>query len=235
MGYTFEFESGENRTFAVEGHRHSTQLGGGKETDLDEDITIRYDGRTMKIVNGKLTANGKELGEVKPGDRITFTESGGVFIKAPGVAEADSSRPRYESELSYSHTVNGGKSSGTDRGTRYTDGKPFRVVDKFVLASGDPKDAFHIRIEVGFVVHRSGKDLYRVSYTARKGGGLQTTTSEMQYDGRRLVLIEDENCTVVLQPPTADAPADEGSQNAKPGPAADGRAECHAPYVGMAS
>lgn len=78
--YTFVFDTGPDRAFAIEGHRKSTRFAGGKETDLDEDLTIRYAGQTLKIVNGKLTAGGTDRGAVKPGDRITLTPSGGVSV-----------------------------------------------------------------------------------------------------------------------------------------------------------
>jgi hypothetical protein len=80
FGYTFVFDPGEERPFAVEGHRKSTKAADGTETDLDEEITITYAGRTGKIVNGKLTVGGKDRGAVKPGDQITFTPPGGVAV-----------------------------------------------------------------------------------------------------------------------------------------------------------
>jgi hypothetical protein len=80
FGYTFVFDPGEDHAFSIEGHRKSTRAGDGTESDLDEDLTITYVGKTLKIVNGKLSADGKDHGAVKPGDRITLTPSGGVSV-----------------------------------------------------------------------------------------------------------------------------------------------------------
>jgi hypothetical protein len=77
-GYAFEYDSGTD--LKVEGHRTSTLLEEGQETDLDENIDIRYAGRAMKIMNGRLSEDGKDLGAVKPGDRIALTQTGQVFV-----------------------------------------------------------------------------------------------------------------------------------------------------------
>ena|SRR5215469_15034980 len=76
-GYTFasdvaDFGAGP----VIEGHRNSVRAADGTETELDEDISIKCGTVEATIVNGKLTAGGKDRGSVKPGDRISFTKSG---------------------------------------------------------------------------------------------------------------------------------------------------------------
>ena len=74
-GYTFECEQVGQGQSKVEGHRKED----GKEA-LDEDITITCGPQTARIVNGTLTAGGKDRGAVKPGDRIKLTSAGKVFV-----------------------------------------------------------------------------------------------------------------------------------------------------------
>ena len=81
FGYTFVsdvFDFGAG--LAIEGHRNSVTDGDGTETELDEDISIKCGTFKATIVNGRLTVGGKDRGLVKPGDRISFSKSGGVSV-----------------------------------------------------------------------------------------------------------------------------------------------------------
>jgi hypothetical protein len=80
LGYTFLLERSGDGPSAVEGHRNSTREADGKETNLDEDITIICGAATARIVNGKLTAGDKDRGTVKPGDKITLNSSGKLSV-----------------------------------------------------------------------------------------------------------------------------------------------------------
>jgi hypothetical protein len=73
FGYTFTFERAGDGPSGVEGHRGSTRAPDGKETDLDEDLTITCGTRTARIRNGKLSIGEKDCGNVRPGDRINCT------------------------------------------------------------------------------------------------------------------------------------------------------------------
>jgi hypothetical protein len=79
-GYTFVFEREVDGPFGVEGHRKSVRAADGTESDLDEDITITCGDHTARIVNGRLTAGGRDRGAVKPGDRIALTGAGGLSV-----------------------------------------------------------------------------------------------------------------------------------------------------------
>lgn len=125
---------------------------------------------------------------------------GGGDPPAPVAAAAEGKRPKFESELIHTHTVNGGTGSSHHTSTRYDDGKPFRAVENWSTSvTGGPVT---LKCEVAFVAHRDGKDVYKVSYTVGKAGGSTTTTREVAYDGKRTVAVEDEYGSLVLQPPT---------------------------------
>ena len=112
---------------------------------------------------------------------------------------ADGKRPKFESELVYTHTINGGTGSSNHTSTRYDDGKPFRAVENWSTSiKGGPVT---LDCEVAFVTHRDGKDVYKIKYTVGKAGGSETRTTEAGYDGKRTVLSEDQHGTLVLQPP----------------------------------
>ena len=76
----YEFNFDPERSLNVEGHRDSIRDANGAETKLDEDITIQYGNLIAKIVNGKLTVDGKDQGTVKPGDRFTLIASGKLSL-----------------------------------------------------------------------------------------------------------------------------------------------------------
>jgi hypothetical protein len=52
----------------------------GTETGLDEDVTVAFGTRTARVVNGRLTAGGRDRGAVKPEDTIRLTPAGGVSV-----------------------------------------------------------------------------------------------------------------------------------------------------------
>jgi hypothetical protein len=66
--------------FSHNGHRNSTRGADGKEAQVEEEITATFGTHTAKIQNGKLTAEGKDRGAVKPGDTIRLTPAGRVFV-----------------------------------------------------------------------------------------------------------------------------------------------------------
>jgi hypothetical protein len=76
--YAFEFDM--DRPLSVDGHRNSVRDSSGSETQLDEDITFKYGNVTARIVDGKLTVDGKEHGSVKPGDCFKLESSGSLSI-----------------------------------------------------------------------------------------------------------------------------------------------------------
>jgi hypothetical protein len=123
--------------------------------------------------------------------------------------DADSSQPRFESELAYhSQTPDGATMKGNDRSTHYRDGKAIRFIQNHASTfSGSEKD-LPLRVEIKFLVHREGKDVYRLSYTRPSRGGSITTTRELDYTGQATVVVEDELVKYILQPPTDGAKSD---------------------------
>jgi hypothetical protein len=79
FGYTFVFERSGEEQSAIGGRRNVDRDADGKET-LDEDITITCGSQTARILNGKLTADGRDRGSVKPGDTIKLTSSGKLSV-----------------------------------------------------------------------------------------------------------------------------------------------------------
>jgi hypothetical protein len=85
FGYTFvsdvaDFSAG----LVIDGHRNSARAADGTESELDEDISITCGTLKATIVNGRLTVDGKDRGQIKPGDRISFTKSGGLSVNGVG-------------------------------------------------------------------------------------------------------------------------------------------------------
>jgi hypothetical protein len=119
---------------------------------------------------------------------------------APAVPAAAGKRPKFESELVATHTVNGGTGSSAHKSTRYDDGKPFTTVENY--STTIKGSSVTLKYEVAFVAHRDGKDVYKLTYTVEKAGGAETKTTEAAYDGKRAVLVEDQNGSLVLQPPS---------------------------------
>lgn len=79
-GYTIVFDGQFDGPFSHNGHRNSTRGADGKEAQVEEEITATFGTHTAKIQNGKLTAEGKDRGAVKPGDTIRLTPAGRVFV-----------------------------------------------------------------------------------------------------------------------------------------------------------
>jgi hypothetical protein len=115
-------------------------------------------------------------------------------------AGGDGARPKFESELVHTSTLDGGTGSSTYKSTRNEDGKLFTVAD--AIATTIKGATVTLKFEVVFVAHRRGKDVYKVTYSVAKGGATQTTTQEAAYDGTRTVLVEDQYGSLVLQPPS---------------------------------
>jgi hypothetical protein len=80
LGYNFRFDGEYDGSINVKGHRNTTRSADGKESPLDEDITVSFGSHTAKILMGKLMAEGKDCGMVKPGDTIKLTPTGSVFV-----------------------------------------------------------------------------------------------------------------------------------------------------------
>jgi hypothetical protein len=80
FGYSFEFEREGDGPSGVGGHRNATRGADGKETNLDEDLTITCGSHRVKIINGILTVGDKERGTIKPGDTIKLTSSGKLSV-----------------------------------------------------------------------------------------------------------------------------------------------------------
>jgi hypothetical protein len=128
------------------------------------------------------------------------SHSAGAEQPAAVAPAADEKRPKFESELVATNTLNGGTGSSVHKSTRYDDDKPFTAVDNYsTTIKGGPVT---LKYEVAFVAHRDGKDRYKLTYTVEKAGGSETKTSEAAYDGKRAVLVEDQYGSLVLQPPS---------------------------------
>lgn len=78
LEYTFVFDAGQD--ISVAGHRNSVTNADGTEAELDEDISVKCGNHEARILNGSLKVDSKDRGAVKPGDRITFTTSGGASV-----------------------------------------------------------------------------------------------------------------------------------------------------------
>lgn len=106
----------------------------------------------------------------------------------------------FQSELVYTHSINGSSGSGIHRSTRYDGGQPFITVEEYsaILREGTTTLNFNL----AFAAHRDGKDVYKLSYTVKTAEGAETKSSEVAYDGNRTVVVEDEYGSLVLQPPS---------------------------------
>jgi hypothetical protein len=132
--------------------------------------------------------------------------SGGAPTTAPSGAPVpvtpapppEVKQPQLESELV--QTVKGQPKSNTHRMSRDKDGKPFYTIDGFAttVVVGETT----VKYDLTFEAHRGGKDVYKFTYTVTTNGNARTTTTEVAYDGRKTVLVEDEFGSLVLQPPT---------------------------------
>src|SRR6478752_10191524 len=86
---------------------------------------------------------------------------GGPPAPASGAPAAEGKRPKFESELVATHTLNGGTGSSAHRSTRYDDGKLFTAVENYATTiKGGPVT---LKYEVAFVAHRDGKDVFRLT------------------------------------------------------------------------
>jgi hypothetical protein len=118
-------------------------------------------------------------------------------------ANADSSQPRFESELTYHYqTQDGVTIPSTHRSSSYRDGKAFRFILHHASTFPSSEKDLPLRVEIKFLTHREGKDVYRVKYTRPLEGGSKTTTHELEYIGQSIVVVEDESVKCILQPPT---------------------------------
>jgi hypothetical protein len=79
-GYTFTFDGEYDGPLNVNGHRNTTRAADGTESALDEDITVNFGSHTARVLNGTLTAEGRDRGGVKQGDTIRLTPAGGVSV-----------------------------------------------------------------------------------------------------------------------------------------------------------
>jgi hypothetical protein len=148
-----------------------------------------------------LVVIGIAFGTMMGCSRSSSATAGGA---SPAVAPATTAkRPKYESELFTSHTLNGGTGNGTFRSTTNVDGKPFTAIDNHsnTIEGG----ATTLTYAVTFTDHRDGKDIYKVTYTVQTADGAETTGREVPYDGTKTVLLEDKHLTLVLQPPSSPA------------------------------
>src|SRR5581483_4761878 len=57
--------------------------------------------------------------------------AGGAQPEPAPAAAAEGKRPKFESELVHTHTIDGGKGSSRHTSTRYDDGKPFNAVENY--------------------------------------------------------------------------------------------------------
>ncbi|MCU0721556.1 MAG: hypothetical protein MUC83_17730 [Pirellula sp.] len=121
-------------------------------------------------------------------------------------ADADSSQPRFESELTYhSQTSDGATTKGTYRSTHYRDGKAIRSIQYHASTFRASETELPLRVEVKFLTYREGKDVYRITYARPLGSGLKTTTHELEYIGKSIIVLEDELVKYTLQPPTEES------------------------------
>jgi hypothetical protein len=79
-GYTIKFEGQPDGPVNVNGHRSTSRDADGKESLLEEDVSVAYGSHSVKILNGKLTVDGKDHGAVKTGDTIKLSSAGVVSV-----------------------------------------------------------------------------------------------------------------------------------------------------------
>lgn len=79
-GYTIKFEGQLDGPLNINGQRGTTRDSAGKESLVEEDITAIFGSHSVKILNGKLTVDGKDHGAVKTGDTIKLTSAGKVSV-----------------------------------------------------------------------------------------------------------------------------------------------------------
>ena len=80
-------------------------------------------------------------------------------------------RQKFESELVHTNALDGGAGSSVFKGTRYDDGKPFTAIDSH--ATTFKGRTVTLKYEVAFAGQRGGKDVYKLTYTVEKAGGLR--------------------------------------------------------------
>lgn len=134
----------------------------------------------------------------KPASSQTMKSSMTGPLPANALPATGANAPKFESELLVSHNV-GGQGSNSHLRTRYENGKPFSAVENYATTIKGGKRT--LRFEVRFKEHRDGKDLYEVKSTAGDEKGEQTSTTESNYEGKRLVIFQSDEATLVLQPP----------------------------------
>jgi hypothetical protein len=122
------------------------------------------------------------------------SSSGGA---PPGAEKGADKKAKYDCELVYSFDIGGAKASGTHRLGR-SEGESTKSTHTVGKSS--------VAIQLAFVEHRDGKDIYKSTYTITDGGGSQTRSSQAGYEGKRLVIVEDKYGTAALQPVTKETP-----------------------------
>jgi hypothetical protein len=107
-----------------------------------------------------------------------------------GEKGADKKR-KFDCEFVYSFDISGAKASGTHRGGRHEG-------DKIKATHTVGKDS--VTLELAFVEHEGGKDIYNLNYTVTEARTSVSRSSRASYEGKRVVLIEDKHGTATLQP-----------------------------------
>jgi len=100
-------------------------------------------------------------------------------------------KARFDCELVYSFDIGGAKAGGTHRGGRHEG-------DKIKATHTVGKDS--VTLELAFVEHEGGKDIYNLNYTVTEAGTSVSRSSRASYEGKRIDLIEDKHGTAALQP-----------------------------------
>lgn len=73
-GYHIELRSADYRDRSIESRCTGS---GDARTD---DVTVKLDARTLRIVNGALSLDGRERGTVEPGDKILLHGDGTLTV-----------------------------------------------------------------------------------------------------------------------------------------------------------
>jgi hypothetical protein len=109
----------------------------------------------------------------------------------PSAEKGADKKARYDCELVYSFNIGGATASGTHRLGR-SEGENTKSTHTVGTSS--------VAIELAFVEHRDGKDIYKSTYTITDGGGSKSRSGQTGYEGKRLVIVEDTYGTAALQP-----------------------------------
>lgn len=126
------------------------------------------------------------------------TAPSGSGSATPASAEhGTDKKARFDCELVYSFDIGGATASGTHRLGK-SDGEKSKTTHTVGKSS--------VAIELAFVEHRDGKDIYKSTYTVADAAGSQTRSSQTGYDGKRVVVIEDKHGSVALQPVSSETP-----------------------------